>query len=126
MWKTLGGTAVDLMEQMAPVAGKMKSGADDLFDKLGTESRHIGEIVVERVGEQMEQLPDAALKRLNLVTVRKSRSRMIWAMLIGLILGAALMKAFSRSSERSHPEVTRHEPWNEARTPAPVTGEVPQ
>ena len=124
--KTLGATAVGLMDQMSPVAEKVKEGADDLLEKLGTESRQLGELMVERFGEQMEQLPDATLKRLNLVTARKSRRRMIWAMLIGLVVGAALVKAISRKNEQSYPEVNRREPWNETRPPAPVTGESPR
>lgn len=124
--KTLGATATGLMDQMSPVAEKMKEGADELFDKLGTESRHVGEMLVERFGEQMDQLPDATLKRLNLVTARKARRRTFWAMVIGLVVGAVLMKALSRKTERGFSDVGRTEPWNEARTPAPVTGEVPR
>lgn len=126
MLKTLGSSALGLMDQMSPVAEKVKEGADDLLDKLGAESRHLGEAMVERFGEQMEQLPDATLKRLNLVTARKSRRRMIWAMLIGLVVGAVLVKAFNRQRDQAYPEMSRREPWNEARTPAPVTGEVPR
>ena len=126
MLKTLGSSALGLMDQMSPVAEKVKEGADDLLDKLGTESRHLGEAMVERFGEQMEQLPDATLKRLNLVTARKSRRRMIWAMLIGLVVGAVLVKAFNRQRDQAYPEMSRREPSNEARTPAPVTGEVPR
>ena len=54
--KTLEATAADLKSQMGPVADRMKDTADDLMEKIGTESRHFGEMMGERLAAQGTQL----------------------------------------------------------------------
>src|SRR5690606_6793147 len=94
--KTLEATAADLKSQMGPVADRMKDTADDLMEKIGTESRHFGEMMGERLAAQLEQVPDEALKRVHLVTARKSRRKMVLGLLLGLVIGAIIMAAIDR------------------------------
>lgn len=124
--QTLGGTAADVMSQMGPMAGRVREGADELFERIGSESRQLGEMMSDRVGAQLEQLPEATLKRLNVVPARKSRRRMILAMLLGMVVGAVVMKVLSNSRDRGYAEVTSRQSWNEPQAPAAVTGEVPR
>lgn len=126
--KNIGGAAVGLLDSMAPVAEKVKHSADDLVDMLGSEGRQLGEMAVERVGSQLEQLPDKTLKRLKLVPRRRSRRNVMLAALLGLIVGAIVMKFVSDSNR---PQVTggpseSRVGWNEPKTPAAVTGDLPQ
>jgi hypothetical protein len=99
--KTLEATAADLKSQMGPVADRMKDTADDLMEKIGTESRHFGGDDGQRLAAQLEQVPDEALKRVHLVTARKSRRRMILGLLLGLVIGAIIMAAIDRRRKNS-------------------------
>ncbi len=126
--QTITGTAAGLLDTIAPVADKVRHSADDLVDMLGTEGRHLGEMAVERVGNQLEQLPEKTLKRLNLTTRRKSRRNMLLAALGGMIVGAIVMKVVSDANKPA-PSTHRSESrvgWNEPQTPAAVTGDLPQ
>lgn len=126
--KNIGGTAAGLLDTMAPMAEKVRHSADDLVDMLGTEGRQFGEMAVERVGNQLEQLPDKTLKRLKLVPRRKSRRNVMLAAVLGLIVGAIVMK-FVSDSNRPTMSTSQGESrvgWNEPKTPAAVTGDLPQ
>lgn len=125
--KTLEDTATDFMTQMGPVAEKARHQADEFIDRLGEESRHLGERMSERLSAQMEQMPEATLKRFNLVSARKARRKMMWGMLIGMILGAIVVKVFSgEEGERRKQQIRERMGWEEPQPAVAVTGEVPQ
>lgn len=112
---------------MGPVAERAWHTADDLMDRLGEESRHLGEKVGERLSTQVEQLPEATLKRLNLVSARKARRKTIWGVIIGAMLGAVLVKLFTgEEGERRRQEIRSRMGWDEPQSAVAVTGELPQ
>lgn len=94
--KTLEATAADLKTQMGPMADRMRDTADELMDRLGTESRQFGEMMGERLAAQLEQVPETALKRMNLVPAKKSRRRMILGLIFGLVIGAVVMAVLNK------------------------------
>lgn len=125
--KTIEGTATELRSQMGPVAEKARHRADDLVDRLGEESRQFGEKMSERLGAQVEQLPDAALKRFNLVRASRARRNMIWGLLIGIVLGAVLVRIFAgEEGERRRQEIKSRMGWEEPQSAVAVTGDLPQ
>lgn len=125
--KTIEGTATDLMSQMGPVAERARHTADDWMERLGEESRHLGERMGERLSAQLEQVPEATLKRFNLVPARRARRRMIWGMLLGMVLGAVLVRLFmGEEGERRRQEIRSRMGWEEPQSAVAVTGELPQ
>lgn len=98
-------TASDFVDTVAlPAAEKVRHTADDLIDKLGSDARHLGERVGEKARAQLAELPDAALKRLDLVTAKKDRRRTILGVLAGVGMGALLAYFFNsdKGAERRH------------------------
>lgn len=125
--KTIEGTATELMSQMGPVAERARHQADELMDRLGEESRHLSERMGERLNEQIAQMPDATLKRFNLVPARTARRKMIWGMLIGMVLGAIVVRLFSgEEGERRKQEIRSKMGWEEPQSAMAVTGDLPQ
>lgn len=125
--KTIEGTATELMSQMGPMAERARHTADEVIDRLGEESRNLGERMGERLGSQLEQLPESTLKRFNLVPARKARSKMIWGMLIGMVLGAVLVRLFAgEEGERRRQEIRSRMGWDEPQSAVAGTGELPQ
>lgn len=90
---TLESTAGDIAE-------KVRDSADDWMEKIGAESRHLGQIVGERVSERVEDLPSATLKRLNLITTSRARRRIIFGVIIGLVAGAVIANRLA--TDRRH------------------------
>lgn len=127
MRKTLEDTATNFASMAGPFAGRVRDTADDLIDRIGTESRHLSEKAIDRVGERLEHLPEAALDRLNLVTARRARRRTIMGLLVGLILGAVLVQLFSGSEgERRRRAILSKLGWDDPQSAAAVTGDVPK
>jgi hypothetical protein len=124
--KTIEGTASNLLSQVGPVGERVRDTADEMIEYLGTESRQLGEKMGERLSAQLEQVPEATLKRLNLVTTSKSRRRTILAMLIGLVLGAAVMKLVMDQQDRRRQDDRTRSGWEEPTPAVAVTGELPQ
>lgn len=121
--KTLENTASDFVSQVAvPVAEKVREGADDLLDRIGTESRHLG----ERLTAQVEHVPEATLSRLNLVTAARSRRRTVFGVIIGLVIGATLVRLFSGEEGARRRRALMSKMGTEPSPPAPITGELPK
>lgn len=119
--KTLEATAADLKTQMGPMAGRMRDTADELMDRLGTESRQLGEMMGERLAAQLEQVPETALKRMSLVPAKKSRRRMILGLIFGLVIGAVAMAVLNK--QKANAEQLRSGGWDQE--PA-ATGDLPK
>lgn len=127
MRKTLEDTATGIASMAGPFADRMRDTADDLIDRIGTESRHLSEKAIDRVGDRLEHLPEAALDRLNLVTARRARRRTIMGLLVGLVLGAVLVQLFSGAEgERRRQAIRSKLGWGDPQSAAAVTGEVPK
>ncbi|HEX2154899.1 MAG TPA: hypothetical protein VHL52_13105 [Acidimicrobiia bacterium] len=124
--KNIEGTASNLLSQVGPVGERVRDTADEVIEYLGTESRQLGEKMGERLSAQLEQVPEATLKRLNLVTTSKSRRRTILATLIGLVLGAAVMKLVMDQQDRRRQDDRTRSGWEEPTPAVAVTGELPQ
>lgn len=126
--KTIEDTAAELRTQMGPAAEKARHTADEWIDRLGEESRYLGEKMSERLSTQLAQVPDATLKKLNLVSRRKARRKMFWGLLIGLVAGALLVRLFAgEEGERRLQEIRSRMGWEEPPASATaVTGDLPQ
>ncbi len=99
-------SASEFLETIAaPAAERVREGADDLLGRIGTDARQLG----DRLGSQLADLPDVALRRLDLVPARKARRRLIFGVLCGLSIGALAAYLFdsSRGAERRAALTTR-------------------
>lgn len=136
--KTIEGTATELMsqmgpmaerarDQMGPMAEKARHQADELIERMGEEGRHLSERMGERLSAQLAELPDATLKRVNLVPARKARRKMIWGLLVGMLVGAIAVRMFSgEEGERRRREIRSRMGWEEPQSAVAVTGDLPQ
>lgn len=126
--KTLENTASDFVNNMAvPAAERMRVTADDLIDRIGSESRQIGERVGDKVSTRLDHLPEAALDRLNLVTVARARRRTVMGLLLGIVIGAVLMRVFSGEDGADRRRAIRVKlGWDDPQSAAAVTGDLPK
>lgn len=126
--QTLEDTTSDFVSNVAiPVAERVRDSADDLIDRIGAESRQLGEKVGSRVSAQLEQLPETALKRLDLVTARRARRRTILGVLAGFVLGALVVRLFTgEDGARRRHSIMEKVGMGEPRPAAAVTGDLPE
>lgn len=89
------GAAGFAKQVVAPVAERVRDTAEDLLDRLGSESREISERVSDRIVARIEDLSETALANLNLTTTRRARQQTWLGVLVGFLVGAALSRAFS-------------------------------
>lgn len=122
--QTIEGTASDFMSNMAvPVAEKVRDTADEWIDRIGTESRQIG----ERLGAQLEHMPEAALARLNLVSARKARRNTVLGVVAGVVAGALVVKLFTgEEGARRRQAILARFGWEDPQSAAAVTGDLPK
>lgn len=125
---SLEETASDFVANIAlPTAARVREGADELFDRLGTESRQLGSKVGERVTAQVQQLPKATLSQFSLVTAKQSRRRTLMGVLFGVALGAFLVKMFSgEDGARRRHAISSKLGLEDPQSAAAITGDVPK
>jgi|GEM_PF-1496228 len=93
---TLEDGAADFASQIvSPLVEKVRDTADSLIDRIGSESREIGERVGDNLAARVENLSETALAKLNLVPVGRARMRTWQGLLGGMVIGAILARLFS-------------------------------
>lgn len=80
------------------IGAQVRDTADSLIDKLGNESQKLGEKVGDSIVARVNDLSDTALARLNLVTERKARQRMMAGAATGIFIGFVLARLFGGES----------------------------
>lgn len=122
--QSMENTASDFVSSVAaPVAEQLRDAAEDFIERVGTGSRELG----ARVGSQVEHLPEAALQRLGLVTAAKARRRTVFGLLVGLVIGAVVVRLFTgeEGARRRH-AIRAKFGWEDPQSAAAVTGELPK
>lgn len=124
---TLEDRAAGFVTMASPVAERVRDTADDLIDRIGAESRQLGERVGDRVSTRLENLPEAALKRLDLVTTRQARRRTILGVLAGVAVGAILVRLFTgEDGARRRQAIRARMGWDDPQSAAAITGDLPK
>jgi hypothetical protein len=86
-----------LEEATASIFDRARDTTDSLVDRIGSESRHLGEQALGRVTTSLENLSEAALAKMSLVTQRTARRRTFYGVLIGIFAGFILGRIFMRA-----------------------------
>ncbi len=90
------------------IGAQVRDTADDLIDKLGSESQKLGEKVGDSIVARVNDLSDSALARLNLVTERRARQRMMAGAATGIFLGFLLARFFGGESGAKRREAMKN------------------
>lgn len=98
MRQKLEETASEFLDQVAqPVAEKIRAETDDLMDRLSNNAHDVR----TKVGDQLAEMPAAALARLDLVPAKVAKRRFFWGLFAGLSIGAAILYFRKQRSEAS-------------------------
>lgn len=90
------------------IGAQVRDTADDLIDKIGSESQKLGEKVGDSIVARVNDLSDTALARLNLVTERRARQRMMAGAATGIFLGFLLARFFGGESGAKRREAMKN------------------
>jgi hypothetical protein len=89
----------DTLEKVGDSIGTQARGAaTDLIEKVSSESREVGERIGDRIVARITDLSDAALKRMGLMTKRRSRRGTLFGVLVGVALGAIAVRILGRDT----------------------------
>jgi hypothetical protein len=78
------------------IGSQARGAATELLEKVGNESRDLGERIGDRVVARITDLSDSALKRMGLLTKRRSRRGTLLGVLMGIVLGAIAIRILGR------------------------------
>lgn len=80
---------------VTPLAEKVRDTADSLIDRIGSESREIGDRVGDNLAARVGNLSETTLAKLNLVPAGRARMRTWQGLLGGMVIGALFARLFS-------------------------------
>lgn len=74
------------------IGAQMRGTADNLIEKIGSESRQLGEKVGDSIVARVGDLSDTALARLNLVSKQRARQQTMMGVLAGFFIGVVIAR----------------------------------